>query len=177
MDWTTKREIRSEITNRLEAGDTKSNIFNSLTTKYGPNPIIKGILSDIPSSSVKARLKLVNLILVSILLGIALFKGYFIILGLSLKSGTTFLMFTTFVIQVLLVWMVIKSTRMAYLATAFYSLIQIFEYQNGYDSTISTVKILCVVITVLLVFAIGISSYLYIKSNEKWNSTNKASQN
>ena len=170
MDWTTKKEIRSEIINRLEAGDKKGNIFDSLSAKYGPDPIIKRILNDIPSRTLKDRLKLLNRILVFILLGIALFKGYFIILGLSRKSGPTFIMFTTFFIQVLLVWMVLKSTRSSYLAAAIYSLIQIFEYQGGFISTIFMVKTSCIAISVLLVFAIGISSYLYIKSDEKWNS-------
>lgn len=62
MDWTTKRKIRSEITNRLKTGDTKKNIFDSITAKYGPDPIIKRILSDIPSSATKERLKFINYI-------------------------------------------------------------------------------------------------------------------
>jgi hypothetical protein len=174
MDWGTKRKVRSEITTRLKPGDTKDEIFYSMTSMYGPDPIIKRILSDIPSRTVQEQLKSINNLLLSVLICIALIKGYFLILGLTQKTASAFLLFTTLVIQILLIWMVIRFTRTGYLAVGIYDLIQVFEYLEGFKSTISIVQTFCVTVAILLTVTLGLSLYLYIKSNEKWLSPNKA---
>ena len=175
MDLKTKYKIRRNVISRLNSGCEKMEILNDLNDEYGFDPFFDRLLSEIPSKKIKEKYFRISCALIGIMISIALIKANFLFIGIA-KAGESpvFLMFTTLLIQLILVWVALKPTRLGLLGIAFYSGIQIFEYYQGIGATKVIISGACSILLFLFAVGIVLSLFLYKKFEENWFTPNKS---
>lgn len=175
MNWKTKYKIRLKVTSLVNSGRDKMEVLNDLNEEYGFDPFFERILSDIPSKRIKEKYLRISYALIGAMISIALIKANFLFIGIAQAGGSPFfLMFTTLLMQLVLVWVALKPTRLGLLMIAFYSGIQIFEYYQGIGANKAIISRACSILLFLFAVGIVLSLFLYKKFEENWFTPNKS---
>jgi hypothetical protein len=167
-----KFKMRADIIYQIRSGTKKIEIYNSFSDQFGNQPLIVRILNDFPSMAVKKKYDLLIKFILALLTIVAFIKGYFLIFSfLEHSKIPNFLMFTTLMAQLLMIWMVFNTSRTGLIGTIVLTGYYFFDYQKGLHHANNSVKILCLIILISSILTILSSIYLYLKIKEDWRST------